>query len=134
MSGMEINKARFYNSIYGVTLSEHERYNIGTYKEKKMHIILKRYFEEDEQYHEVPTNGYIADIRRDGNIIEIETSGFSGLNLRPFRLEPETGSVSSRISGYLSVSSCGKAIYIMDRPGNTGNIGKATFSKKGKCL
>ena len=79
MSGMEINKARFYNSIYGVTLSEHERYNIGTYKEKKMHIILKRFFEDDEQYHEVPTNGYIADIRRDGNIIEIETSGFSGL-------------------------------------------------------
>ena len=41
--------------------------------------MLKRYFEEDPEYHEVPVNGYIADILRDGVITEIETSGFSGL-------------------------------------------------------
>ena len=76
---MELNKARFYNVIYNTTFDEHERYNIGTYKEKKLHIILKKYFESDSTYHEIPTNGYIADIRKDGNIIEIETSGFSGL-------------------------------------------------------
>ncbi len=77
--GMELNKARFYNIIYSTTLSEHERYNIGTYKEKKLHIILKKYFESDSAYHEIQTNGFIADIRRDDRIIEIETSGFSGL-------------------------------------------------------
>ena len=76
---MEINKAHFYNVIYTTTFDEHERYNIGTYKEKKLHIILKKYFEPDCAYHEIPTNGFIADIRRDGEIIEIETSGFSGL-------------------------------------------------------
>lgn len=76
---MEINKARFYNITYNNTFDIHERYNIGTYKEKKLHIILKKYFEEDETYHEIKTNGFIADIRRDRVITEIETSGFSGL-------------------------------------------------------
>ena len=76
---MEPNRARFYNIIYETTFDEHERYNIGTYKEKKLHIILKKYFEEDPQYHEVKVNGFIADVCRDGGIVEIETSGFSGL-------------------------------------------------------
>lgn len=76
---MELNRARFYSIIYASTFDAHERYNIGTYKEKKLHIMLKKYFEPDEDYHEVPTNGFIADIRRDGIITEIETNGFSGL-------------------------------------------------------
>ena len=76
---MDINKARFYSIIYSTTFDVHERYNIGTYKEKKLHIMLKRYFEPNEDYHEVPTNGFIADIRRGDVITEIETNGFSGL-------------------------------------------------------
>lgn len=76
---MELNKAHFYNVIYSTTFDEHERYNIGTYKEKKLHIMLKKYFEPDTAFHEIPTNGYIADIRREDCITEIETSGFSGL-------------------------------------------------------
>ncbi len=76
---MDINKALFYKIVYESTLDTHQRYNIGTYKEKKLHIMMKRYFEENPEYHEVPVNGYIADICRDGVITEIETSGFSGL-------------------------------------------------------
>ena len=76
---MEPNRARFYNIIYNTTFDEHERYNIGTSKEKKLHIILKKYFEEDTAYHEIRVNGFIADVCRDGVITEIETSGFSGL-------------------------------------------------------
>ncbi len=76
---MEINKARFYNVIYETTFDDHARYNIGTYKEKKLHIILKKYFEPDVTCHEIPINGFIADICRDNAITEIETSGFSGL-------------------------------------------------------
>ena len=76
---MELNKARFYSIIYSTTFDVHERYNIGTYKEKKLHIMLKKFFEPCEDWHEVPTNGFIADIRRDGVITEIETNGFSGL-------------------------------------------------------
>jgi len=62
-----------------MTTSEHERFNIGTYKEKKLHRILKLYFEEDTVFHEVPCEGYIADIKKEDKIIEIETSGFTGL-------------------------------------------------------
>ncbi len=76
---MEVNKALFYKIVYDATLDNHLRYNIGTYKEKKLHIILKRYFEGNPVYHEISVNGYIADICRDGVITEIETSGFSGL-------------------------------------------------------
>ena len=76
---MEINKARFYKIVYDTTFDEHERFNIGTYREKKLHIMMKRYFEENEDYHEVPTCGFIADIRRGDEITEIETSGFTGL-------------------------------------------------------
>lgn len=76
---MILNKARFYNITYNLTFDVHERFNIGTYKEKTLHLALKRYFEESDDYHEVPTNGFIADVRRDNEITEIETHGFSGL-------------------------------------------------------
>lgn len=86
---MEANKALFYKIVYDTTLDTHQRYNIGTYKEKKLHIMLKRYFEEDPSYHEIPINGYIADICRDGVITEIETSGFSGLKPKLAAYLPE---------------------------------------------
>lgn len=44
----------------GSVKAEHKRYNIGTYKEKELHIILKKYFEPDSTYHEIKTNGFIA--------------------------------------------------------------------------
>lgn len=76
---MEVNRARFYSTVYDVTVDSHERFNIGTYKEKKLHVILKKYFEPDPAFHEVPTNGFIADVRRGDEITEIETKGFTGL-------------------------------------------------------
>jgi len=76
---MDINKALFYKIVYDSTLDTHQRYNIGTYKEKKLHVMLKRYFEENTEFHEIPVNGFIADICRNNVITEIETSGFSGL-------------------------------------------------------
>lgn len=86
---METNKARFYSIVYGATFDGHDRFNIGTYKEKKLHIMMKKYFEEDTEYHEIPTNGFIADIRRDGVITEIETSGFTGLKSKLQAYLPE---------------------------------------------
>ncbi|MBE6569156.1 MAG: hypothetical protein E7658_02925 [Ruminococcaceae bacterium] len=80
MNTAEINKSLFFRLAYDVTTESHGRYNIGTYKEKKLHLILKRYFEQDQNYHEVPCCGYIADILKDNSITEIETSGFTGLN------------------------------------------------------
>lgn len=77
---IEINRPLFYKVADAAAVRDHERYNIGTYKEKKLHIIMKHYFEPSNDYHEVPYNGYICDIKREDRITEIETSGFSGLS------------------------------------------------------
>ncbi len=77
---VEINRPLFLRLCCDAAVQEHERYNIGTYKEKKLHRILKHYFEPNTDYHEVPYGGYIADIKREDAITEIETSGFSGLS------------------------------------------------------
>jgi len=52
---------------------------IGTYKERSQHKVLKYFFEPDPAFHEVPLRSYIADICRDDQIYEIQTSGFENL-------------------------------------------------------
>lgn len=85
----DLNRALFYDIVSSADRRKHERYNIGTYKEKELHIIMKKYFETDESFHEVKTNGFIADIRREDLITEIETSGFSGLRPKLAAYLPE---------------------------------------------
>ncbi len=75
---LEVNKARFYDTMQMVTTAKHNRFNIGTYQEKKLHLFMKNYIEPDTAYQEVKCLGHIADIKRDDRIIEIETSGFCG--------------------------------------------------------
>ncbi len=62
-----------------VLLQNHQRYNIGTYRERSQHLILKHYFEPDTGRHEIPLEGYIADIYSEAGVIEIQTSGFGAL-------------------------------------------------------
>lgn len=57
----------------------HGRYNIGTYKERSQHLVLKNYFEKNTGFHEVPVGGYIADIKKGNDITEIQTSGFGSM-------------------------------------------------------
>lgn len=79
-SDIPVSSARFYQAVYDAAAESHERYNIGTYREKKLHLILKRYFEPDTSYHEIPCAGFIADILRDGHITEIEAHSLTGLH------------------------------------------------------
>ncbi len=60
-------------------LAEHRAEGIGTYKERSQHYILKNYFEPDADLHEIPVCGFVADIKRDREIIEIQTSGFGAM-------------------------------------------------------
>lgn len=46
---------------------------IGTYNEKRLHMILKRFFCSDTDCYEVKVGNYVADIVRGGRIIEIQT-------------------------------------------------------------
>ena len=68
-----------FSAARTVLLENHNRYNIGTYRERSQHLILKHYVEPDRTRHEVPLEGYIADICNDTGVVEIQTSGFGAL-------------------------------------------------------
>ena len=55
------------------------RRGIGTLGEKTLHAALKRWFEPDEQAHEIRVGGFVADIVGEQGIIEIQTAGFDKL-------------------------------------------------------
>ena len=68
-----MDKARFEEICDSWLVSERERAGIGTQSEKSMHAILKQYFEADRSKHEISVGTHIADIAREGEIIEIQT-------------------------------------------------------------
>jgi len=71
-----VNDAERFDSARSAILSTaHEKEGIGTQGEKTLHSVFKRYYEPDPAFHEVRTGGFIADIRRDGKIVEIQTHG-----------------------------------------------------------
>ncbi len=50
---------------------------IGSLNEHTLHLALKKYIEPDTAYHEVDCGGFVADIKRDNIICEIETTSFT---------------------------------------------------------
>ncbi len=74
MDNKRFEKAK--EKIIGI---DRERHGIGTQSEKTMHAVLKYYMEPDEDHHEIPIDRYIADIYKDGKIIEIQTRQFNRL-------------------------------------------------------
>ena len=72
-----IDKDRFEQAKHKIIGAERQRYGIGTLSEKTVHAVLKNYYEPNDDYHEVPVEGYVADIYKDGEIIEIQTSQFN---------------------------------------------------------
>ncbi len=71
MSAILFEEAR--NKIIG---KNRDRIGIGTLQEKTVHAVLKHYYAPDEEEHEIPIQGYVADIYRDGQIIEIQNGNF----------------------------------------------------------
>ncbi len=73
----EGDKLRFELCIRENLLSDKkDGENIGTYKEKRLHQILKKFIEDDEACHEIPIGVYVADILRGNEIIEVQTGSF----------------------------------------------------------
>ena len=56
---------------------DRQRLGIGTLSEKTVHALLKQYMEPDEDHQEIPIENYVADIYKDGEIIEIQTRQFN---------------------------------------------------------
>lgn len=67
---------------------ERERKSIGILSEKTVHAVLKNYYEPDEDCQEIPVEGMVADIYRDGDIIEIQTAHFNKLREKLARFLP----------------------------------------------
>lgn len=72
-----MDRITFNQAIAKIISREHEQHGIGTLAEKTLHAIVKNYVEPDEDYHEVPLEGYVADVYRDGHIFEIQTANFN---------------------------------------------------------
>lgn len=122
MTVLTPDRAKLFRILSENAIKDHERYNIGTYKEKQLHIMMKKYFESDDNYHEVPVNGYVADICRDGSIIEIETNGFSGL-------KPKLGAYLDEYKVNLVMPLCTRK-YISWIDPNDASIGSRHISPK----
>ncbi len=60
-------------------LSEHDGDSIGTYSEKRLHRILKRYITDDAECYEVKIGNHIADVAEENVISEIQTASFAPL-------------------------------------------------------
>jgi hypothetical protein len=71
----DTEKNRFSEICRDVIKRTHERDGIGTYKEKIIHLVLKKYFCDDESCHEVKTGKFVADAATDDTIFEIQTRG-----------------------------------------------------------
>lgn len=53
--------------------------SIGTLSEKSIHLEIKNYLEPRKEYQEVKVGNYIADIKRDNEIFEVQTQQFKNL-------------------------------------------------------
>jgi hypothetical protein len=59
---------------------------IGTLRETELHAALKRHFARPQDQLEVAVDGYIADIVRDDEVIEIQTHNFAALKPKLLQL------------------------------------------------
>lgn len=76
-----LDQDAFEQAKHKVLLKQNDPHGFGTLREKTVHAVMKLYYEPDEDYHEVPIEGYIADIYTGECIIEIQNGNFN--KLRP---------------------------------------------------
>ncbi len=84
-----INKMRFEQARIKVLTNNHDPHGFGTLQEKTLHAVMKQYYVPNEDYHEVPINGYIADIYTGEEIIEIQNANFGHMRDKLAAFLPE---------------------------------------------
>lgn len=83
-------KTRFENISFHIMGRVKESNGIGTLSEKTVHAVVKKFYEEDEKFHEIKVGRYYADICSDTNknkkymtdIVEIQTANFNKLRVK----------------------------------------------------
>lgn len=83
-----MDREAFDRAIRKIVYEERERYGIGTLSEKTVHAVVKHYMEPNADYHEVPLEGFVADIFRDETVTEIQTANFNKLRRKLERFLP----------------------------------------------
>ena len=135
----EIDRVVFLKSIETVSGNNALPSGIGTYKEKTLHRVLKFYFEPDDSFHEVKIGEYVADIKHDNRITEIQTAAFGAIKnrldffLRSYEVtvvypilgkkylvwvDPESGESSDAVL----TPKKGRAIHVLPELGRLGRI------------
>ena len=81
-----MDQKRFEEAKRKIIGVDRQRLGIGTLSEKTVHAIFKDYYEPDEDHQEIPIENYVADIYKDGEIIESrrDSSTACGENCRLF--------------------------------------------------
>lgn len=74
-----MNQIKFKHACKKVIDDVDKKKGIGTLSEKRLHAVLKNYFEPNEEKQEIKVNNYIVDICGDKGIIEIQTRSFNKL-------------------------------------------------------
>ena len=104
-----------------------ERAGIGTLGEKTLHAVLKDYFQEDTHFQEFTVDGYVADVVRGGEIVEIQTRDL-------YRLAPKISTflVENRVTVVHPIALT-KTVFWMD-PETGECISQRKSNKKGKVI
>lgn len=64
-------------------------FRFSTLSERTLHRAVKDYLEPDRRYQEVPVAGFVADIFRDGQLLEVQTGSVTPLVKKLLRLPKE---------------------------------------------
>ncbi len=83
------DKRRFDEAKLKVLTGKHDPHGFGTLQEKTVHAVMKQYYVPNEDYHEVPIAGYIADIYTGEEIIEIQNANFGHMRDKLAAFLPE---------------------------------------------
>lgn len=70
---LPMRNLRFEEARLSVFTERDKEGGIGTLSEKALHKIIKFYIEPNPEYHEIGHLSYVADIKRDNRIFEIQT-------------------------------------------------------------
>ncbi|WP_069999634.1 hypothetical protein [Cellulosilyticum sp. I15G10I2] len=74
-----MDEQKFERAKEAVGKSDNLGLGIGTLKEGTLHAVVKHYIEDNINFHEVKVGRFVADIKRENEIIEIQTRQFSKL-------------------------------------------------------
>lgn len=79
MSVSTHDEALFDKACREIVELERGKNGIGTLKEKTVHAVLKQFYDSDSTHQEIRIGGFVADIFREEEIIEIQTRSFNSM-------------------------------------------------------